>query len=364
MHFLFTAPVYHTNQHYAVKALLDAGHEVSFLALIREHSAVYDALQPTILGESAALRAIGMRAPALTNFWRLMSKLAPDAVVVRNPNTAYGLLSVIVARLMGHTVIFYTQTPMHRQLGWNKKLLRSFPAWVARAKWITPVLGSPERCPAAFRALRYIPFVMEPQTTTKQKQWFRGGAINVLTVGKFEVRKNHGLFLQAIADLSERYPIRATVIGESATPNRRHQFAEIERLRKSLGLGDSVCLKTNMPYWDVQREYSKHDLFVLPSRDEPAAVSHLEAMAHSLPVVCSDSNGTQCYIRPGVNGYVFRTDDLDDLEECIERIIRDRNRLMEMGARSNELVVSEHSPERYVEKLVSLVGRDGRHAQH
>ena len=39
MHFLFTAPVYHTNQHYTVKALLDAGHEVSFLALVSEHSA-------------------------------------------------------------------------------------------------------------------------------------------------------------------------------------------------------------------------------------------------------------------------------------------------------------------------------------
>ena len=33
MHFLFTAPRYHTNQHFAVKALIDAGHEVSFLAL-------------------------------------------------------------------------------------------------------------------------------------------------------------------------------------------------------------------------------------------------------------------------------------------------------------------------------------------
>ena len=38
-------------------------------------------------------------------------------------------------------------------------------------------------------------------------------------------------------------------------------------------------------------------------------MSVLEAMAHSLPVICSDSNGTQCYIRPGENGYVFGTDD-------------------------------------------------------
>ena len=364
MHFLFTAPVYHTNQHYAVKALLNAGHEVSFLALCREPSAVYDALQPIVLGESATLRAIGMRAPKLSRFWRLMRRLAPDAVIVRNPNTAYGFLSVIVARLMGRTVIFYTQTPMHRQLGLHKRMLRSFPAWVARAKWITPVLGSPERCPPAFGALRYVPFVMEPQTPVRQKRWFRDGSINVLSVGKFEVRKNHSLFLRAIADLSERFPIRATVIGEAATPERQHEFAEIEKLCKSLGLEDRVCLKMNVPYWDVQREYPGHDLFVLPSRDEPAAVSPLEAMSHSLPVICSDSNGTQCYIRPGVNGYVFRTDDLDDLKEYMERIMSDCRKLMEMGERSNHLVVSEHSPGRYVESLVSLVTGDGQRVQH
>ena len=51
MHFVFTAPRYHTNQHFAMKALLDAGHEVSFLALKRGHSEVYDALDPTILGD-------------------------------------------------------------------------------------------------------------------------------------------------------------------------------------------------------------------------------------------------------------------------------------------------------------------------
>ena len=235
--------------------------------------------------------------------------------------------------------------------------MRSFPAWVVRAGWMTPVLGSPDRYPPAFGALRYVPFVVEPQTAPEQKQWFRGGVINLLCVGKFQGRKNHRMFLRAVASLSKRYPVRATVIGECTTTERRREFAEIKEFHKSLGLGDRVCFKTSLPYWDVQREYSKHDLFVLPSRDEPAAVSPLEAMAHSLPVVCSDSNGTRCYIRPGENGYVFRTDDVDDLENCMERIISDRDRLVDMGTRSYELVISEHAPGRYVESLLELTGR-------
>ena len=56
MRFVFTAPRYHTNQHFVVKALLDAGHEVSFLALGRGQSEYYEAIQPIVLGEAGVVR--------------------------------------------------------------------------------------------------------------------------------------------------------------------------------------------------------------------------------------------------------------------------------------------------------------------
>ena len=359
MRFVFTAPVYHTNQHFAVKGLLDAGHEVTFLALISEHSAVYDALYPVILSELAVMRVLDreqMRLPPMGRFWRLMRHLKPDVVVVRNPNYAYGLLSVIVGKLVGAKVIFYSLTPMHRKLNrWNV-FVRSFPAWAARAKWMTPIIGSPDRYAPTFEALRYVPFAMEPQTAPGRRQWFRDGVINVLSVGKYQNRKNHRLFLQAIANLSERYQLRATIVGECTTTEHRREFEEVKVFRESLGLGQKVQLKSNLAFWDVQKEYTKHDLFVLPSRDEPAGISLLEAMSHAMPVVCSESCGLKGCVRRGENGYVFRTDDVDHLEECMEQIIVDRIRLTEMGARSYELVLSEHSPERYVEALLTLVG--------
>ena len=359
MHFLFTAPRFHTNQHFAVKALMDAGHQVTFLALAKGQSEIYDVLHPEILNESSVMRAIGMSAPPPPDLWRAMRTLMPDVVVVRNPSSAFGLMSVATARLMRRTVVFYSQTPMHRKLSWWQRLVRSLPAWLASTQWITPVLGRPETYPPAFSALHYVPFVTEPQTSPAQKQWFQGEAINVLSVGKFQVRKNHRLFLRAIAGLSERYPVQATLIGECTTSEQHRELRELEDLVSSLGLCGRVHFKTNLSYQDVQLEYQKHDLFVLPSRDEPAAVSHLEAMSHSLPVICSDSNGTQCYIRPGENGYVFRTDDLDDLEWCMERIISDRARLMKMGAKSYQLVISEHSPAKYVEKMLAIAKGHG-----
>ena len=148
------------------------------------------------------------------------------------------------------------------------------------------------------------------------------------------------------------------MVGECTTEEHRRELAGVEELRASLGLGEMVVFKTNLPFPDVQQEYALHDLFVLPSRDEPASVSVLEAMANSLPVICSDSNGTQCYIRPGENGYVFGTDDIDGLTAAMDsELVEDQERLKAMGRRSYELVVSEHAPERYVRALEEAGGR-------
>ena len=221
------------------------------------------------------------------------------------------------------------------------------------------MLGSPDNYPPAFGALRYVPFVMEPQTSPKDRKWFHDGKIRVLCIAKFMRRKNHHLIIQAIARLAERYDVRATIIGECTIEENFELLSEVQELAVSLGVEELVDIRLNLQYWEVQEEYARHDLFVLPSRNEPAAVSPLEAMSHSLPVICSDSNGTQCYIRPGENGYVFRTDDLDDLVECMESIISDRERLKQMGSRSYDLVCSEHSPAKYVEKMVAIAeGRD------
>ena len=129
--------------------------------------------------------------PPLSAFWKLMRKLKPSVVVVRNPYTAYGLLSIATAKMTGAKAVYYSQNPVHRRLVWWKALVNSLTTWAANARHITPVLGSPERHPPAFGALRYVPFVMEPQTAPERKRWFRCDTVNIMTVGKFYRRKNH-----------------------------------------------------------------------------------------------------------------------------------------------------------------------------
>ena len=181
--------------------------------------------------------------------------------------------------------------------------------------------------------------------------------MNVLAVGKFVPRKNHCLFLEAISRLSGIDEIRATIVGECSTEDHRRELERVRQHCRNLGLTGKVNVELNLTFAEMQRRYADNDIFVLASRDEPAAVSPLEAMSNSLPVVCSDSNGTSCYVRFGESGYVFRSDDVDDLVACLERLMTDKRRLIEMGRRSHELVVSEHDPKRYVDALVAMASR-------
>ncbi len=380
MRFVYTAPRYHTNQHFPVKALLEAGHEVSFLTLTQGQSEEYAALRPTVLGystmydtlcrllgkcigkdlvgiaEGGGIRAGGI--PPVLRFWRAMRRLRPSVVIVRNPQrSAYGLLSVLIAKLIGARLIFYTQELHNRRFrGW-KRLVYSFTLWATGAEWMTPVLGSPDQPEPASGRLHYVPFVMEPQTGPQEKRWFMEGAINILAIGKYQPRKNHRLLLEVAARLSNRYPIRVTIIGECSTVDHRRELENLKRRSERLGLKDKTDFKRNLSFSEMQEQYAKHDIFVLASRDEPAAFSPLEAMAHSLPVVCSDANGTKCYIRPGENGFVFRSDDRNDLESCLDNMARERKNFVEMGHRSYQLVVSEHAPARYVESLLDLINQ-------
>ena len=236
-----------------------------------------------------------------------------------------------------------------------RRVVESILLRLTGATWFTPSLGDPEKYPMPKPARHYVPFVMMPQASPEERPWFGNGHVNLLHVGKFVPGKKHRLFLEAISRLYRRFPLRATIVGECSTPAHRAELDRVTLLRARLELDGIVDIETNVPHLAMGELYASHDVLVVCS-GEVVVVSPLEAMAHSLPVVCSDDNGVIRYLRRGENGLVFRSGDVGDLEACIESMIEDRDRLVSMGRRSYELVITEHAPRRYVDVLVEMAG--------
>lgn len=92
------------------------------------------------------------------------------------------------------------------------------------------------------------------------------------------------------------------------------------------------------------------------SPEERASISQLEAMSCSLPVICSDTNGSACYVEEGVNGFLFRDNDMEDLREKIKTMVSDRKRILDMGRNSYELICSKYQFRNYYEAVMKYLG--------
>ena len=115
-----------------------------------------------------------------------------------------------------------------------------------------------------------------------------------------------------------------------------------------------VTVKTNVVRRDMEREYLAADLYVIPSTLEMASVSQLEAMSYSLPVICSDTNGTACYVEDGVTGFRFRDCDEADMLYKLDDMLSDRERMLSMGAAGYRAVVDKYNFKNYFDTIIGM----------
>lgn len=381
MRILFVAPRYHTNQHPIVAALQAHGYQVHFLVQYQGQSEEYSLLEPARIRYAAGFRLVyflvrwlakdGQRdidfesrygLPALVPLYRKISRIDPQLVILRNSNWI-SIGAFLIAKALGKPVLFYTQGPLHGPVSRRRKLLYRLYSTILRGPMpeITPVLGDPHRFIKGNPHAHYLPFVAPQAAQKDPATFYTGERVNILAIGKFEPRKNHLLLLQAIEQLRAQYPIRLTLIGEVSTPQHAAHLQEIIAYIAQHNLQGCVEIRRNLPYAQVQEEYLRHDLFILASRDEPASIAVLEAMAHGLPVISSADNGTSCYIQPGQNGYIIQSRRpeslLSDLIDKLTLLLRDKDHLMQMGAKSYELTQRIYNGEAYCRALTQIVER-------
>jgi glycosyltransferase involved in cell wall biosynthesis len=84
--------------------------------------------------------------------------------------------------------------------------------------------------------------------------------------------------------------------------------------------------QANLPRW-----YHLADLYISPSHVDGSSVTMMEALASGLPCLVSDIPGNREWIEEGVNGWLFRDGDVDDLTEKILNAIKNRKSFDKIG---------------------------------
>ncbi len=366
---IILAPRYHTNMVGLTKSLSNLGYDVSILVQYKGKSEDYSLLKPTEIRPSVISRAltnvhsifkekhrddhfaIATFIPSLSDLKRHFRLAKPKVAFIKCIASPLTLLSLIVSNRHGCKTICLWQVGSEQL---RKKMSLRFYQFLLQKVFSVDLILTPVDQDISHynKKMCFLPFSIDAHNFSKKH--FSRGRINIISIGKFIERKDHLTLLKAFLMLKDKYPsLHLTIIGESSDDDC---YSRVQQFINENKLSRGVDILLNLPNKKILKMYRAFDLFVLPSYNEPAAYSHLEAMANKLPIIVSDENGTKNYINEGYNGYIFKARDHVDLANKIEIIISDKKRTIELGENSFSLVKSNYSIESTTKLLKQILG--------
>lgn len=166
----------------------------------------------------------------------------------------------------------------------------------------------------------------------------------VLFVGRLQARKRIDLLLQACASLpADRQPHLA-IVGEGPERQALQDLAaQIYPAARFLGERRGGALREIFDW---------ADLFVLPGTGGLAAQ---QAMAHGLPLIVAEGDGTQEDLVRPANGWLVPPNDLTALKQALAEALSDAARLRRMGSESFRLAVEEVNVEAMAEVFARTI---------
>ena len=109
------------------------------------------------------------------------------------------------------------------------------------------------------------------------------------------------------------------------------QGPHIRQIFMNGGVLDRVHFGGQVSQRDLPRWYHMSDIYISPSHVDGSSVTLMEALASGLPCLVSDITGNKEWIEEGVNGWLFRDGDADDLARKILQAIESRRSFKKIG---------------------------------
>ncbi len=359
----------HNNYHDIIEVILKHNHEVEIFTLYKLHTERYDVVEPHVLGFSKFFNLyakifnkssktnlknnfeLRFGFPPIIKLFQEILKSKADYVVVKNIDSLFSLYGMLLAKILMKKVVIFFQIDKYREKPISYSVL--FTKLFFGSKVITPLLGD-RKYINKNNNLYYVPFVQKPHSSEKYLSNKPYDHLNIICVGKFQKRKNQIQLLRIINDIKSRCDFKLHLIGQRGDDE---YLTEIKDFINDNDLDKEVVIKIDLDWRQMQDEYLWANLYILPSYKEPASVSVLEAMSFGIPVICTNQNGTRCYIESGKNGYIYNYKDNEELKQYLQYFCESKELLKKMSLKSLELVELNHQPEKFYQDFIEIISR-------
>ncbi len=170
------------------------------------------------------------------------------------------------------------------------------------------------------------------------------GPLRILFVGQLEKHKGIKLLIDAFKKL--RFKALLNIAGEGTERKYLETQAKANKPITDLGYVSVEqlidCLKSA-------------DVLVVPSlcyENSPTVI--YEALSAGMPVIAADIGGVGELVQDGVNGYLFKPGDVDDLAQKLSLLNSKKEQFGQRGAQI-KTTIDEHSLDNYANKLMGLL---------
>jgi glycosyltransferase involved in cell wall biosynthesis len=166
----------------------------------------------------------------------------------------------------------------------------------------------------------------------------------VLFIGRLQGRKRIDNLLRACASLPASLQPRLILVGDG--PERE----ELEKLAREIY--PAAEFPGSKRAGELEPYFQDADLFVLPGT---GGLAVQEAMAHGLPVLVAEADGTQGDMVKPENGWLIPPGDLEALQSSLQHALSDPRQLRRMGFQSYRIVAQEVNIQSMAQVFLSAI---------
>ncbi len=178
----------------------------------------------------------------------------------------------------------------------------------------------------------------------------------ILSVGRLVPTKGFDTLIRACFLLKNKgLRLKCLIVGEGKYKNK------YQRLRDNLGLKAQVYFLGPKREEELMKLYSECDFFVLPVRRISAGdiqdgipVSLMEAMSLEKVVISSSLSGIPELIDDGINGFLVKPDDYQEIARIIIFLAKDLPQRIKIGKKAREKIKGQFSLKATVDRLEEI----------
>ena len=156
--------------------------------------------------------------------------------------------------------------------------------------------------------------IPEHYITEKNSHTFEGNLRKFIYVGEMIERKFPAQIIDALQIAYPEGDYHITYVGAG------QQISLIEKMSSDFGLARQITVLGKIPRDRIKAQYDNAQCMIMISKGEAYGLVYLEAMARGCITIASRNEGMDGVIRDGVNGFLCKAGDYEELASIIKRI--------------------------------------------